>query len=80
LLLTVRLALAGGDLRGAMLIDAALLGLSCALMAREVARDCGAPAGFMLFAMLYVIGREHARVVGSESLGLTLAALASTVL
>ena len=80
LLLTVRLALAGGDLRGAMLIDAAMLGLSCGLMAREVARDCGAPAGFMLFAMLYVIGREHARVVGSESLGLTLAALASTLL
>jgi hypothetical protein len=80
LLLAVRLALVGGDLRGAMLIDAAILGLSCGLMAREVARDCGLPAGFMLFTMLYVVGREHVRVVGSESLGLSLAALASTLL
>jgi hypothetical protein len=80
LLLTVRLALTGGDLRGAMLIDAAMLGASCCLMAREVARDCGAAAGFMLFAALYLISREHVRVVGSESLGLTLATLASTLL
>lgn len=80
LLFTVRLALAGGDLRGALLIQAALLGVSCALLALVIARDRGLTAGLLLFAILYAVAREHVRTTMSEALGLTLGALAATIL
>jgi hypothetical protein len=80
MLLAVRLALAGHDLRWALLIQAVILGISCFLMARAIARDFGSAAGLILFASLYAVSREHVRIITSESLGLTLGALASTIL
>jgi len=80
MLLAVRLALAGHDLRWALLIQAGLLGFSCFLMARAIAREFGAAAGLMLFACLYAVAREYVRSTMSESLGLTIGVLASTIL
>lgn len=80
MLLSVWLALCGGDLRGALLIQTAILGVCCFLMARTVAREYGAAAGWMLFTTLYAVAREHVRVTTSETLGLTLGTLASAIL
>lgn len=80
LFLAARLALTGNDLRLAILLQAALAGFAIGLLVREVARDRGAVAGITLLAALLFVGREYVRYVGSESLGLTLGALAATLL
>ena len=80
LLLAVRLAIMGNDLRGALILQAALLGLSCFFLARTLAREFGAGPALLLFAILFAIGREFIASTQSEALGLTLGTLATAIL
>jgi hypothetical protein len=79
-LLATRIALANGDFRGALLLQAALLGVTTTLAARALTKDFGRIAGFLLFAGLYVFGSIFVATTMSESLGLSLGALSFALL
>ena|GEM_PF-5571573 len=74
-LLAVRLALTGYDLRLAILLQAILLGLACYWAAKAVSSSSGAFAGLGCFSLLLLCGRLHAASLASEGLGFTLSAL-----
>ncbi len=78
--LVTRIALADGDFRDALLLQAALLGTTTALAARALARDFGRTAGLLFFAGLYIFGGIFVATTMSESLGLSLGALAFAIL
>ena len=78
--LAVRLRLAGGDLRGALVIQALLLGLVSLLAARGVARVAGQLAGLTMFGGLFAFASQYVSVTLSEALGVILGTLAFTVL
>lgn len=73
--LAARLAVAGFDLRKALLIGSVLLGIACFLAARTVAQDLGTAAGLALFAGIYGFAAPAAGNVMTESLGATFGAL-----
>jgi len=79
-LLATRLALCDGDLRGALIVQAAMLAASCLFLARAVAADLGRAAGVACFFFLFAYGAEWAPSTMNESLGLTLGALATAAL
>lgn len=79
-LLAVRLALAGGSLRGALLLQCVLLSYAVYLFARTVAADLGRGAGLLAFAVVFILGHRYVHWSLSESLGLTLGALAFSLL
>ncbi len=79
-LLAVRLALAGGSLQGALLLQCVLLGYAAFLFSRAVAEDLGRPAGLLAFAVTLLLGGKYVHWTLSESLGLTLGALAFALL
>jgi hypothetical protein len=80
LLLAVRLAIMGNDLRGALILQAALLGFSCFLLTRSLAKDYGTGPGLLLFSILYAIAWDFIPSTQSEILGLTLGCLATAIL
>jgi hypothetical protein len=80
LLLAVRLAIMGNDLRGALILQAVLLGFSCFLLTRSLAKDYGAGPGLLLFSILYAIAWDFIPSTQSEILGLTLGCLATAIL
>jgi hypothetical protein len=78
--LTFRLAVTNLDLRWSLVIQAVLLGVASFLAARVVARDLGPVAGMALFAGIYGFAAFGVDTVMSESLGVTLGALALAAL
>jgi hypothetical protein len=78
--LASELALTNLDLRKALLIQAVLLGVASYLAARAVARDLGPLAGLALFAGIYGFARVGVETVSTETLGVTLGALAFATL
>ena len=78
--LAFRLVVTDLDLRWALIIQAALLGVACFLAARAVARDLGLAAGMVLFAGIYGTASFGVETTLSESLGVTLGALAFAAL
>ena len=80
LLLAVRLAVSGNDLRIALLWQAGMLGIAVFVLARVVSRDFGIGAGLLTVALLYAAGREHVGSTLSEALGLTLGIVATALL
>lgn len=79
-LLAVRLAFTGGSLQGALLLQCVFLAYAVLMFARTVSGDFGWPGGLLAFALTFVLGRKHLHWVSSESLGLTLGALAFALL
>jgi len=79
-LLAVRLVVTGGSLRGALLLQCAILAYAVFLLARTVSADLGWPGGLMAFAVTFVLGKKYLHWTTSESLGLTLGALAFALL
>ncbi|MFO0602604.1 MAG: hypothetical protein U0324_05480 [Polyangiales bacterium] len=79
-LLAVRLALAGGDLRGALALQVALLGSALWLAARAVARDLGLASGLAWFGAASLFGAVFVPATLSESLGVTVGSLALALL
>ena len=79
-LLAARTALAGGDFRGALLLQAALTASTSVLAARALAADYGRIAGLFLFAGLFVFGGIFVATTMSESLGLSLGACSFALL
>ncbi|MGB3398861.1 MAG: hypothetical protein WBA34_01675, partial [Candidatus Deferrimicrobiaceae bacterium] len=79
-LLAVRLALAGGSLRGALLLQCVLLSYAVYLFARTVAADLGRAAGLLAFTVVFLLGDRYVHWSLSESLGLTLGALSFSLL
>jgi hypothetical protein len=75
-----RLAVTNLDLRLAVVIQAILLGAACYIAARTVAQDLGPIAGLALFAGMYSFASFSVETTMSESLGLTLGALAFAAL
>ena len=80
LLLAVRLSIMGDDLRGALILQAALLGFSCFLLAWTLAKDYGLGPSMLIFSILYSISWEFIPSTQSEALGITLGSLATTIL
>ncbi len=80
LLLATRLGITGGDLRLAILLQAALLGLAVTLLARTVAPDLGRAAAVLLTMVLFVASCRYVPLLLSETTGVTLGALATAIL
>jgi len=80
LLLAVRLAITGLDLRVAVILQAVLLGVACYVAARVVARDLGGLVGYAFFAAVYAFAHSFAASPLTEGLGVTLGALAFAAL
>jgi hypothetical protein len=78
--LASELAFANLDLRKVLVIQAVLLGVASYLAARVVARELGPLAGLALFAGIYGFARVGVQTVSTETLGVTLGALAFAVL
>ncbi|HEY3488881.1 MAG TPA: hypothetical protein VGK27_02020 [Candidatus Deferrimicrobiaceae bacterium] len=79
-LLAVRLALSGGGIRGALVIQAMLLGTSLFLLSRAVRRDLGWPSGLAVFVFPFIFAQVYLHLCLSEILGLTLGALGFSLL
>ena len=75
-----RLAMTNLDLRLALVIQAILLGAACYIAARTVAQDFGPIAGLALFAGMYSFASFGVETTLSESLAVTLGALAFAAL
>lgn len=75
-----RLALAGGDLRGALVLQAAAAGAGAFLAARAVSADVGRGAGLVVYAVVWFFGAAWMATVWTEPLGLTLGALSFAAL
>jgi len=80
ILLAFRLALTGNDFRYALMIQACLFGACGFLAARAVALGTGIRAGVALFALLLAFAAHYIPTTLTESLGISLGALAFTVL
>ncbi len=80
LMLAARLGLTGGDLRLAILLQAALLALAVALLGRTLAPDLGRATVFLVVVVLFAAAWWYVPLVMSESLGTTLGALAMAAL
>jgi hypothetical protein len=78
--LASELAFTNLDLRKVLVIQAVLLGVASYLAARAVARDLGPLAGLALFAGIYGFARVGVQTVMSETLGVTMGALAFAAL
>jgi hypothetical protein len=78
--LASELAFTNLDLRKALVIQAVLLGVASYLAARAVTRDLGPVAGLALFAGIYGFARVGIHTVSTETLGVTLGALAFAAL
>jgi hypothetical protein len=78
--LASELAFTDFDLRKVLVIQAVLLGGASYLAARAVARDLGPLAGFALFAGIYGFARVGIQTVSTETLGVTMGALAFAAL
>jgi hypothetical protein len=78
--LASELAFGNLDLRKALVIQAVLLGAASYLAARVIARDLGTAAGLALFAGIYGFAQVGVHTVMSETLGVTLGALAFATL
>jgi hypothetical protein len=79
-LLAVRLALSGGSLRAALLVNAALCGVCAFLLARTVALRRGLWAGLGTFAIVLGLARDFLPTTATEPLGIALACLALAIL
>ncbi len=79
-LLAVRLALSGGGLRGALLLQAALLGGALFALFRTVRRDLGWAGGLAAFVFSLIFATVYLHFVLSEILGLTFGALGLSLL
>jgi hypothetical protein len=64
------------DLRTVLVIQAVLLGVASYLAARTIARDIGPLAGFALFAAIYGFARVGVQTASTETMGVTMGALA----
>jgi hypothetical protein len=73
-------ALTNLDLRKTLVIQAVLLGVASYLAARAVARDLGPIAGLAVFAGIYEFSRVGVHTVMSETMGVTMGALAFAAL
>jgi hypothetical protein len=78
--LASELAFTNLDLRKVLVIQAVLLGVASYLAARAVARDLGPLAGLAVFAGIYGFARVGVQTVMSETLGVTMGALAFAAL
>jgi hypothetical protein len=78
--LATELAFTRLDLRGALVLQAILLGVATYLAARAVARDLGPLAGLALFAGIYGFARIGVDTAMTETLGVTFGALAFAAL
>jgi hypothetical protein len=74
-LLAVRLALGGGNLRAALLIQAMLLGLSAWLVARLVGAMAGLAPAIAAFGVILGLSRDFLPTAATEPLGITLSCL-----
>jgi len=79
-LLSVRLALTGGDLRAAIALQAALCGVCAWLLARAVALRHGLAASLGTFAVVLGLARDFVPTAATEPLGIALACLALGIL
>lgn len=79
-LFAARLVLVGHSVERAMVLQALLLALGASLAGRAVAMDLGRRAGFTVAAAVVVFGAIYTPTTLSESLGLTLGALALATL
>jgi hypothetical protein len=80
LLLAVRLFITGGELRGALLIQAALAAVAAFCLARVLARDFGKAAALMAIAIVFSLAQPYLPLSLSEALGLTMGTLATALL
>jgi hypothetical protein len=78
--LATELAFTRLDLRSALVLQAILLGVASYVAARAVARDLGPIAGLGLFAGIYGFARIGVDTAMTETLGVTLGALAFAAL
>jgi len=74
--LASEIAFTNFDVRKVLVIQAVLLGVASYLAARAVARDLGPLAGLALFAGIYGFARVGVQTVSTETLGVTMGALA----
>ena len=79
-LLALRLGLAHGDLQAALVTQAIVLAASSWLAARAIARDLGWAAGAIILGGMLTFGGIFVATTMSESLGLSLGALALATL
>jgi hypothetical protein len=64
------------DLRAVLVIQAVLLGVASYLAARTIARDLGPLAGLALFAGIFGFARVGVQTASTETIGVTMGALA----
>ena len=64
------------DLRTVLVIQAVLLGVASYLAARTIARDLGPLAGLALFAAIFGFARVGVQTASTETMGVTMGALA----
>ncbi|HET8647871.1 MAG TPA: hypothetical protein VFO85_20405, partial [Vicinamibacteria bacterium] len=79
-LLSVRLALTGGDLHAAIVLQAVLCALCAWLLARVVAMRRGLAASLAAFAVVLGLSRDFLPMAATEPLGIALACLALALL
>jgi len=79
-LLTVLLALTGGNLVVSLAILGALIGLACFLAAREMQRSIGIWPALLFFFVLFLFYRRFAGATMTENLGLPLGILSFVIL
>jgi hypothetical protein len=79
-LLAVRLALTGGQLREALVLQALLLGAALWLAARALAHDLGCAAGLAWFGASSLFASVFVPTTLSEALGVTVGALSLALL
>jgi hypothetical protein len=75
-----RIALAGGDFRVALLLQAALAGGSAFLAGRAIGQDLGLAPGAITYAVLMLFSARWMPTVWTEPLGLTLGSLSFAAL
>jgi hypothetical protein len=78
--LASELAFTNFDLRTVLVIQAVLLGVASYLAARTIARDLGPLAGLALFAGIYGFARVGVQTASTETMGVTMGALAFAAL
>lgn len=70
--LAVRIAICGGNVQGAILLQALFLGLCCSSAARVIFRDLGSLSGIAFFLLLFQFGIWSVANMCTEALGLSL--------
>lgn len=78
--LAVLLKATGQNIQAVQLLQAVLMGLSAFALSRTIGRDLGWPGGLLVFAILFAFGRKCVFWLLSEWLGLTMGALALSLL